>query len=130
MFCKIHKQVWKNNKKRSRHQYSNDDKIQQQQQQQQQIDQNKKNKKSKNNSNTQEQRLDPELARRFVPSRKRNDINKQELSEIQSQLNEISQQLERDLIRSIRLLKLKEVGSSSSSKKKQKQKEKNKSKEN
>lgn len=118
----------KNNKKRSRHQYSRDDKIQQEdqqyddQEQQQEVHQKKKNKTTQKSTKKQAQRVDPEVARRLAPSKKRNEINKQELSDIQYQLNQFSQQLERDLIRSVRVLKLKEaVGR----KKKEKEKEKN-----
>lgn len=121
----------KNIKKRSRHQYSHDDdKIQQEDQQyddqeQQEVQlcpQKKKNKTTQKSRKKQEQRVDPDVARRLAPSKKRNEINKEELSEIQYQLNKISQQLERDLIRSVRLLKLKEAHGR---KKKEKEKEKN-----
>lgn len=111
----------KNNKKRSRYQYSHDDdKIQEEgyqqyddQEQEQEQQQEKKGPHKKKNKTTQkktqEQRVDPEVARRLAPSNKRNEINKQKLSEIQYQLNQISQQLERDLIRSVRILKLQEA---------------------
>lgn len=100
----------KNNKKRPRRQ-SSSDKMQEQRQsekQQQQQDKRPKKKTTSNKSNEQ-QVVDTDLARRFLPSKKRNQVNKDQLSKIQSQLNEISQKMERELIRHFRLMKIEEA---------------------
>ena len=100
----------KNNKKRPRH-HSSTDKIQEQKQsEKQQQDQRPKNKNTSSKNKTTQQAVDTELAHRFLPSKKRNQLNKDELTEIQSQLNDISQELERQMIRHFRLMKMQASG--------------------
>ena len=91
----------KTNKKRLRSQ------VQKEKKQQKGQDESKKKKTNENNNKKQEI-FDENLARRFLPSRKRNEVNKDQMSKIQYQLNEISQQIEKDLIRYFRLRKLQE----------------------
>lgn len=102
----------KNNKKRPRRQ-SSSDKMQEQGQsekQQQQQQQDKRPKKKTTSTKSKEQQVvDTDLARRFLPSKKRNQVNKDKLSNIQSQMNEISQKMERELIRHFRLMKIEEA---------------------
>ena len=99
----------KNNKKRPRRQ-SSSDKMQEQGQSEKQQQQDKRpKKKTTSNKSKEQQVVDTDLARRFLPSKKRNQVNKDQLSNIQSQLNEISQKMERELIRHFRLMKIEEA---------------------
>lgn len=79
--------------------------VQKEKKQQQGQDESKK-KKTNENNNKKEQVFDKDLARRFLPSKKRNQVKKDELTKIQNQLNDISLEIERDLIRHYRLMKL------------------------
>ena len=98
----------KNNKKRSRRQSSRD-KMQEQGQSEKQQQDKRPKKKTISNKSKEQQVVDTDLARRFLPSKKRNQVNKDQLSNIQSQLNEISQKMERELIRHFRLMKIEEA---------------------
>lgn len=99
----------KNKKKRPRRQ-SSSDKMQEQGQSEKQQQQDKRPKKKTTSTESKEQQVvDTDLARRFLPSKKRNQVNKDQLSNIQSQLNEISQKMERELIRHFRLMKIEEA---------------------
>lgn len=80
--------------------------VQKENKQQQGQDESKKKKKTNENNNKKEQLFDKNLARRFLPSKNRNQVKKDELSKIQNQLNDISLEIERDLIRHYRLMKL------------------------
>lgn len=97
----------KNKKKRPRRQ-SSSDKMQEQGQSEKQQDKRPK-KKTTSNKSKEQQVVDTDLARMFLPSKKRNQVNKDQLSNIQSQLNEISQKMERELIRHFRLMKIEEA---------------------
>ena len=101
----------KNNKKRPRpRRQSSSDKMQEQGQSEKQQQQDKRpKKKTTSNKSKEQQVVDIDLARRFLPSKKRNQVNKDQLSNIQSQLNEISQKMERELIRNFRLMKIEEA---------------------
>ena len=101
----------KNNKKRPRpRRQSSSDKMQEQGQSEKQQQQDKRpKKKTTSNKSKEQQVVDTDLARRFLPSKKRNQVNKDQLSNIQSQLNEISQKMERELIRHFRLMKIEEA---------------------
>ena len=98
----------KNNKKRPRRQ-SSSDKMQEQGQSEKQQQDKRPKKKTTSNKSKEQQVVDIDLARRFLPSKKRNQVNKDQLSNIQSQLNEISQKMERELIRHFRLMKIEEA---------------------
>lgn len=99
----------KNNKKRPRRQ-SSSDKMQEQGQSEKQQQQDKRpKKKTTSNKSKEQQVVDTDIARRFLPSKKRNQVNKDQLSNIQSQLNEISQKMERELIRHFRLMKIEDA---------------------
>lgn len=98
----------KNNKKRPRRQ-SSSDKMQEQGQSEKQQQDKRPKKKTTSNKSKEQQVVDTDLARRFLPSKKRNQVNKDQLSNIQSQLNEISQKMERELIRHFRLMKIEEA---------------------
>ena len=98
----------KNNKKRPRRQ-SSSDKMQEQGQSDKQQQDKRPKKKTTSNKSKEQQVVDTDLARRFLPSKKRNQVNKDQLSNIQSQLNEISQKMERELIRHFRLMKIEEA---------------------
>lgn len=98
----------KNNKKRPRPK-SSSDKMQEQGQSDKQQQDKRPKKKTTSNKSKEQQVVDTDLARRFLPSKKRNQVNKDQLSNIQSQLNEISQKMERELIRHFRLMKIEEA---------------------
>jgi hypothetical protein len=98
----------KNNKKRPRHQ-SSSDKMQEQGQSEKQQQDKRPKKKTTSNKSKEQQVVDTDLARRFLPSKKRNQVKRDQLSNIQFQLNEISQKMERELIRHFRLMKIEEA---------------------